>query len=207
VGTGKVTFSTIAGSSTAGGGSVINQHVFTSGVPIPGANRCASPYMYFIKANPPEKRERGHNRQIRVPPVICWLKQTRWTVIGIVLAGLCHRCTRSRSQSSALQYVREQWTTESRFPGGAVNGIAQTADGYLWIGTDRGLIRFDGLNFRPVSFTSITTALNITILQLLTDARGTLWIRPEGAYLVSQKDGEFSECQIRFIRNHRHVKR
>jgi len=36
-------------------------------------------------------------------------------------------------------------------PGGAVNGIAQTADGYLWIGADRGLIRFDGFNFRPVS--------------------------------------------------------
>jgi len=85
------------------------------------------------------------------------------------------------------QYVREQWTTESSFPGGAVNGIAQTADGYLWIGTDRGLIRFDGFNFRPVSFTSITTAVNTAILQLLTDARGRLWIRPEGAYLVSQK--------------------
>jgi len=57
------------------------------------------------------------------------------------------------------------------------------------------LIRFDGLNFRPVSLTSITTALNTTILQLLTDARGTLWIRPEGAYLVSQKDGEFESVR------------
>ncbi|HEX8891953.1 MAG TPA: two-component regulator propeller domain-containing protein, partial [Terriglobales bacterium] len=89
------------------------------------------------------------------------------------------------------QYVREQWTTETRFPGGAVNGIAQTADGYLWVGTDRSLLRFDGLNFRPVSFTSITNASNVSILQLLTDARGTLWVRPEGAYLVSQKDGKF----------------
>jgi signal transduction histidine kinase/ligand-binding sensor domain-containing protein len=89
------------------------------------------------------------------------------------------------------QYVREQWITESRFPGGAVNGIAQTADGYLWIGTDRGLIRFDGFNFRSVSLTSITTAPNVSMLQLLTDARGTLWIRPEGAYLVRQKDGKF----------------
>jgi len=87
------------------------------------------------------------------------------------------------------QYVGEQWTTGSRFPGGAVNGIAQTADGYLWIGTDRGLMSFDGFTFRPVSFGSITTASNVPILQLLTDARGTLWIRPEGAYLVSQKNG------------------
>src|SRR5438270_9009805 len=84
------------------------------------------------------------------------------------------------------QYVREQWTIETRFPGGAVNGIAQTADGYLWIGTDRGLLRFDGFDFRPVSFTSITTASNVSILQLLTDARGKLWIRPQGADLVRQ---------------------
>jgi len=127
--------------------------------------------------------------------VICWLKQTRWTLIGIVLAGLVTDTRALDPNRLPSQYVREQWTTESRFPGGAVNGIAQTADGYLWIGTDRGLMRFDGLNFRPVSFTSITTALNITILQMLTDARGTLWIRPEGAYLVSQKDGEFESIR------------
>jgi ligand-binding sensor domain-containing protein/signal transduction histidine kinase len=127
--------------------------------------------------------------------VICCFKQTRRTVFGIVLAGLVTDARALDPNRLPSQYVREQWTTESRFPGGAVNGIAQTADGYLWIGTDRGLIRFDGLNFRPVSFTSITTALNTTILQLLTDARGTLWIRPEGAYLVSQKDGEFESVR------------
>jgi len=127
--------------------------------------------------------------------VICWLKPTRWTVIGIALAGLGTDARALDPNRLPTQYVREEWTTESRFPGGAVNGITQTADGYLWIGTDRGLIRFDGLNFRPVSFTSITNALNITILQLLTDARGTLWIRPEGAYLVRQKDGEFESIR------------
>ena len=127
--------------------------------------------------------------------MICWFKQTRWTVIGIVLASLVTDARALDPSRLPSQYVREQWTTESRFPGGAVNGITQTADGYLWIGTDTGLIRFDGLNFRPVSFTSITNALNIAILQLLTDARGTLWIRPEGAYLVRQKDGGFESVR------------
>jgi len=93
------------------------------------------------------------------------------------------------------QYVRERWTTQTRFPGGAVNGIAQTADGYLWIGTDRGLIRFDGFNFRPVSFTSNATASNVSILQLLSDARGKLWIRSQGADLVRQKDAKFESVR------------
>ncbi len=46
------------------------------------------------------------------------------------------------------QYMREQWGSERGFTGGAVTAIAQTSDGYLWIGTEKGLIRFDGLNFR-----------------------------------------------------------
>ena len=127
--------------------------------------------------------------------MICWLKQTRWTLIGIVLAGLVTDARALDPNRLPSQYVREQWTTETGFPGGAVNGIAQTADGYLWIGTDRGLLRFDGFNFRPVSFTSIATASNVPILQLLTDAGGKLWIRPQGADLVRQKDGKFESVR------------
>jgi ligand-binding sensor domain-containing protein/signal transduction histidine kinase len=127
--------------------------------------------------------------------MISWVKQTRCTLVGIVLAGLVTDARGLDPNRLASQYVREQWTTETRFPGGAVNGIAQTADGYLWIGTDRGLIRFDGLNFRPVSLTSITPAPNVSILQLLTDARGTLWIRPEGTNLVRQNDGKLESVR------------
>jgi PAS domain S-box-containing protein len=127
--------------------------------------------------------------------VNCSLKQTRWTLIGIVLAGVVTDAPALDPNRLPSQYVREQWTTETRFPGGAVNGIAQTADGYLWIGTDRGLIRFDGFNFRPVSFASIATASNVPILQLLTDAGGKLWVRPQGADLVRQKDGKFESVR------------
>ena len=123
--------------------------------------------------------------------MICSFKQTRWTLIGIVLAALVTDARALDPNRLPSQYVREQWTSETRFPGGAVNGIAQTADGYLWIGTDRGLIRFDGFNFRPVSYASISSASNVPILQLLTDAGGKLWVRPQGADLLRQKDGKF----------------
>ena len=48
------------------------------------------------------------------------------------------------------QYVRHQWGIESELPAGPIHAISQTADGYLWIGTDKGLVRFDGFSFRPV---------------------------------------------------------
>ena len=120
----------------------------------------------------------------------CLLKQTRWPLIGIVLAGLVADARALDPNRQLSQYVRE-----IRFPGGAVNGIAQTVDGYLWIGTDRGLIRFDGFSFKPVSFASIATASNVSILQVLTDAGGTLWVRPQGADLVRQKDGKFENVR------------
>ena len=128
--------------------------------------------------------------------MIRWPKQTRWALIGIVLAGFVADARALDPNRLLSQYVRGQWTTETGFPGGAVNGIAQTADGYLWIGTDRGLLRFDGFNFRPVSFTPIAAASNVPILQLLTDAGGKLWIRPQGAYLVRQKDREFESVSL-----------
>jgi PAS domain S-box-containing protein len=128
--------------------------------------------------------------------VICWFKQTRWILIGIVLAGLVTDARALDPNRLPSQYVHEQWTAQTRFPGGAVNGIAQTADGYLWIGTDRGLLRFDGFDFRLVSFTSIAAASNVPILQLLTDAGGKLWIRPQGAYLVRQKDRQFESVGL-----------
>jgi PAS domain S-box-containing protein len=127
--------------------------------------------------------------------VTCSLKQTRWTLIGIVLAGLVTNALALDPNRLPSQYVPGQWTTETGFPGGAVNGIAQTADGYLWIGTDRGLLRFDGFNFRSVSFTPIAAASNVPILQLLTDAGGKLWIRPQGAYLVRQEDLKFESVR------------
>ena len=127
--------------------------------------------------------------------MICRLKQTRWIKIGIVLAGLVTDALALDPNRLPSQYVREQWTTETRFPGGGVNGITQTAEGYLWIGTDKGLLRFDGFNFRPVSLASIATASNVPVLQLLTDAGGKLWVRPQGAYLVRQKDGKFESVR------------
>ena len=46
------------------------------------------------------------------------------------------------------RYVREKWGTEQGFPGGSIHAISQVADGYLWIGAEKGLVRFDRFSFR-----------------------------------------------------------
>jgi PAS domain S-box-containing protein len=123
--------------------------------------------------------------------VIFRLKPIRSILFGIVLLCLVHAARGLDPKRLPSQYVREEWITASRFPGGAVNTIGQAADGYLWIGTDKGLVRFDGFNFKFVSFTSDTTASKLPILQLLADGAGKLWLRPQGTDVLRQLDGKF----------------
>src|SRR5690242_7912235 len=71
-----------------------------------------------------------------------------WLACAVaLLAGAAYGIDPDRAMS---QYVRDRWGTDRGFPQGPVYAIAQTADGYLWIGTEAGLIRFDGWNFRLI---------------------------------------------------------
>jgi PAS domain S-box-containing protein len=88
------------------------------------------------------------------------------------------------------QYVREKWSAANGPPGGAVHAIAQSPDGYLWIGTDKGLVRFDGFTFLPVPPKSLLPQ-NDPILGLMTDAEGDLWVRMQTAGVVRYNRGKF----------------
>lgn len=107
-----------------------------------------------------------------------------------LLAGLAASCglqtiASAIDPSRALsQYVRTEWTAENGFPGGAVSSIAQTTDGYLWIGGEKGLVRFDGVTFRLVQHARSSGFASSPVLGLLADADGSLWARLQGPALV-----------------------
>ena len=88
------------------------------------------------------------------------------------------------------QYVRDHWGVEQGFPRGPLYAITQTADGYLWIGTQSGLLRFDGWNFSlvqdPTGVFSITGVYGLT-----PDKDGSLWILSEYQILLHYKNGVF----------------
>jgi ligand-binding sensor domain-containing protein len=88
------------------------------------------------------------------------------------------------------QYIRERWGTEQGFPRGPVYAISQSDDGYLWIGTQAGLVRFDGLNFRLVR-EAPGLSNGESVLGLMPDRYGNLWIRLEGSTLLRYRDGVF----------------
>src|ERR1044072_454910 len=91
------------------------------------------------------------------------------------------------------EYFRDRWDAQQGFPGGPVYAIAQTPDGYLWLGTEKGLVRFDGLNFRLLNNTNSTALLAGPVLDLMTDAEGDLWIRPQSRNMLRYRDGTFQD--------------
>lgn len=91
------------------------------------------------------------------------------------------------------QYIRKAWSAEQGFPGGAVYAISETADGYLWIGAEKGLVRFDGVNFRLFNHANSATFPSSPVLNLLADAEGNLWVRFQNLSLLRFRGGTFQE--------------
>jgi ligand-binding sensor domain-containing protein/signal transduction histidine kinase len=93
--------------------------------------------------------------------------------------------------AAPLDYLVDDWDTENNLPSSTVTSIAQTPDGYLWIGTYNGLARFDGARF--VTFDPVNTPeLSQTRVQgLFQDVNGTLWINTFRGGLTSYRNGVF----------------
>jgi ligand-binding sensor domain-containing protein len=85
------------------------------------------------------------------------------------------------------QYGHTAWRIQDGVFSGAPNAIAQTADGYLWIGTQNGLFRFDGVRF-TASFQANGKLVSNGIFSLLGGADGSLWIGT-GLHLARLKNG------------------
>jgi diguanylate cyclase (GGDEF)-like protein len=92
---------------------------------------------------------------------------------------------------AVTQYVHDAWQTEQGLPQNTVLAIAETPDGYLWLGTREGLVRFDGVRF-TVFDTRTTPQLGHNYVPcLLSDRAGRLWIGTSGG-VVGLEQGRFT---------------
>jgi ligand-binding sensor domain-containing protein/AraC-like DNA-binding protein len=81
------------------------------------------------------------------------------------------------------QYLVDKWETADGIPSNTIHSIVQTPDGYLWIATSKGLVRFDGIKFSIIPFAKkvkIKPLKTITPGALLVDRAGILWIGSTG---------------------------
>ena len=93
---------------------------------------------------------------------------------------------------AASSYQIDVWQADDGLPQGTVTSIAQTPDGYLWFGTQNGLVRFDGVSFRVFDANNTPAIKNNRIVQVFVDRRGVLWIGAEQGNLIRYADGQFT---------------
>jgi len=94
------------------------------------------------------------------------------------------------------QFIHTTWneTAGSAIPG--VWALAQTIDGYLWLGTEQGLIQFDGLRFVPWKPRAGEDLPGTRIISLASSAKGGLWIGMQGA-ILRLRDGRLQRYTAR----------
>jgi signal transduction histidine kinase/ligand-binding sensor domain-containing protein len=86
------------------------------------------------------------------------------------------------------RYSRQAWAMENGLPQNTVQAIAQTRDGFLWLGTEAGLVRFDGAGFQLFDRTTDPRLPGNDVRCLLESSDGALWIGTSDG-LARWKDG------------------
>ncbi len=80
---------------------------------------------------------------------------------------------------SVFQYNCRSWSGQNGLPANGVNAITQTKDGYLWLGTARGLVRFDGREFKLLDLNHLPHLRSSIVTSLSSAKRGGLWFSLE----------------------------
>jgi PAS domain S-box-containing protein len=96
------------------------------------------------------------------------------------------------------QYVHSSWRTENGLPLNSVVAIARTPGGFLWLGTEEGLVRFDGLTFKTYTHANIPALISNEVTALICDRSGALWIGTHGGGItVMDPAGRFRSLTVR----------
>jgi ligand-binding sensor domain-containing protein/anti-sigma regulatory factor (Ser/Thr protein kinase) len=136
-----------------------------------------------------------HRQRIPMPWQI-GIDLTRHSHILLILSAivtflLADAAMAQKCVSPFSGYTHEAWQTKEGLPQNSVNAIIQSRDGYIWFGTQEGLVRFDGVRF--VVFDKVNTkGLLANIILSLCQARdGTLWIGTDGGGATKFHNGTF----------------
>ncbi len=94
----------------------------------------------------------------------------------------------------ADHYLQNVWTNREGLPDNEIKGICQTRDGYLWLTTGNGIVRFDGVRFRVFSRvdTPGMTSNRFSYNALREDREESLWAGTQDGGVIRYHDGVFT---------------
>ena len=113
-------------------------------------------------------------------------------LIGVALVAVC---VPARAADVPTQFTN--WQTQEGLRSNKVMAVLQTQDGYIWIGTFEGLVRFDGVKFTLFDGGQVEALRDSTITCLYEGPDGTLWIGHATGAVTSLKQGVFTPYPMR----------
>src|SRR5271155_6042978 len=128
------------------------------------------------------------------PGKSCWFRRWMLPVVSWVLAFCVLLPLLSAAAANSVpgeQYTRHVWRIQDGLPEDTVQFIQQSRDGYLWIGTTGGLVRFDGSHFHLYDHATTPALADNSVFCILAARDGSMWIGTDGGGLVHFKDGVF----------------
>lgn len=94
------------------------------------------------------------------------------------------------------RYCVDVWGVEEGLPQSSVISMIQTRDGYLWLGTLNGLVRFDGMQFKVFDESNTQGLQSGRIVHLFEDSQTNLWIGTETAGASVVKNGHVIDLKM-----------
>ena len=110
-------------------------------------------------------------------------------LLGLLLAGM--PIPAQPASPDSTPYSRRVWQSADGLPEDFAQSLARTPDGYLWIGTSGGLVRFDGVRFVVFNHENQPAFREDSFYSLTVTRDGTLWGGTEGGGLVRYRGGVF----------------
>ena len=92
--------------------------------------------------------------------------------------------------TNTISWYSRSWQSDEGLPNNTISGIAQTPDGYLWLGTPSGLARFDGIQFEEFSPTNFIGPPNRGAIAMMLARNGALWLALDRGAVVRLQAGE-----------------
>lgn len=97
-----------------------------------------------------------------------------------------------KTDPASAGFVSEEWRTENGLPINIINQVHQTPNGYLWMATFNGLIRFDGVEFKELNAGNSPSLVSNRILSIQSGIDNNLWLNTEQKTLIKYSDGTFT---------------
>src|ERR1035437_3918490 len=127
-------------------------------------------------------------------PMNRWKLQFAWLLLCV--GTLISPAIADAADQSDFPFIVNVWGTKEGLPQNSVISVIQTGDGYLWLGTLNGLVRFDGNRFTVFNQNNTPGLNSDRIVYLFEDSHTNLWIGTDTGAVAMAKDGRITNFQI-----------